>query len=101
MRGAGCVWDGVGLYIEAALLPVDLRVRVGYVTADLYGHPVADDLVAVWQAHDTSRVHVLCLLTANGRIGSSPLHLPLSHPCRGRGGGGRGGGGLGRGGGRG
>ena len=90
MRGAGGGWDVVGLNVEAALLPVDRRVRVGYVTADLYGHPVSDDLVAVWQAHDASRVHVLCLLTANGRIGSSPLHLSLSHPCRGRGGGGLG-----------
>ena len=97
--GAGGAREGgrLGLYVGAALLPVDRRVRVGYVTGDLYGHPVSDDLAAVWQAHDPSRVHVLCLLTANGRIGTSPLHLPLSHPCRGRGGTGGGGGGGGAG----
>ena len=63
------------------LAPARGRLRLGYVTSDLFGHPVSDDLAAVWKAHDVGRVELVCFLTPSGRIGSAPLVLPRDHPC--------------------
>jgi hypothetical protein len=37
------------LPVIMSLLRADRRLRVGYVTSDLYAHPVSDDVTAVWQ----------------------------------------------------
>ena len=63
--------------------PARGRLRLGYVTSDLFGHPVSDDLAAVWKAHDVRRVQLVCFLTPSGRIGSAPLVLPRGHACAG------------------
>ena len=75
---------GGGMYLQhlpviMSLLRVDRRLRVGYVTSDLYANPVSDDVTAVWQVcvcvracmrasayqpHEAGRLEIFCFFSS-------------------------------------